>query len=755
MARGKRFGKYLLLQRLGGGGMAEVFKARLHGPEGFEKDLALKLILPQFSTEPEFVKMFIREATLAARLDHANIVRIHEFDRVGKRYYIAMELVEGRDLRKLMARSRELDRRLGLAECLVIAIEVAKGLAFAHGELRPGAEPIVHRDISPHNILVSRAGEVKISDFGIAKLASAAGVTQTGMIKGKVAYMSPEQARADAVDGRSDLFSLGCVLWEMLTGQRLFGGANDLVVLERLKSMAIPKASAYNPDVPPALDALLDRMLARELEVRLASASALLRDLGKVLHGLPAVDRTGLLVELVREMFGDTPRRTTAVMPGPAADSRPEEGTDEIDLWELEEEEELEEVEDFEVVEGAVEAESAEKAGQVGEADETGEVAEADETGETGEVGQIGQVGDLDEAGETGETGEVGEPEEAEGTDRVEGAEGAEGVEEAGETGRAGEVGETEEAEGTDRVEGAGGVEGVEEAGETGRAGDVGRAGRAGEVGEPEEAEGADRVEGAGGVDEVEEEADHFEGAEEGEEVDGASEIWRAGADGDDVQTSPISLNQAEPAALAAGEPDTRPDIDSPRSPVWRSLLWVGLSGVLLGLLAVVLGAMWLGPQGGPPELEPAAPTAGPGETPAAAPDGGAVASRDAARPAAVDRADGGAPGPEPDAGSARAGDRGGEASAADSGSPPSGEKKPSRPIRPPRRYGRLDLNAIPWAEVFWSGRSLGETPLEGIRLPAGKQKLVLKNSSLGKTRTIEVRIAAGKVATHVEDMRK
>ncbi len=317
------FGKYTLIDRLGGGGMAEVFKARLAGPAGFEKHLALKLILPHFSDDPEFVRMFIHEATLAARLDHANIVRIVEFDQIDGRYYIAMELVDGKDLRSCLIRSREVDRPVRVAEAVQIGLEIGRALAFAHGELIADAPVVIHRDISPHNVILSRAGEVKITDFGIAKLASAASLTRTGTIKGKLAYMSPEQARGEALDGRSDLFSAGCVLWEMLTGQRLFAGPNELATLDNLRAAPILPPSNHNPRVPAELDAVVLAALERDPQRRIASASEFLRRLEQVLTGLPDVDRSTGLAKLFQALFGDQPvRRSTAVLdPGdPAAE---------------------------------------------------------------------------------------------------------------------------------------------------------------------------------------------------------------------------------------------------------------------------------------------------------------------------------------------------------------------------------------------------------------------------------------------------
>jgi serine/threonine-protein kinase len=303
------FGKYALVGRLGGGGMAEVFHARLAGPSGFSKDVALKLILPHFSDEPEFVKMFIQEATLAARLDHANIVRIYEFDKIEGRYAIAMELVDGKDLRQLFARAKELDRRISVPEALAIVYQVCQGLAFAHGELSEGAAPVIHRDISPHNIILSRAGEVKITDFGIAKLASASGFTRTGVIKGKVSYMSPEQARGEPVDARSDLFSLACVLWESLAGQRLFTGESDLAVLEKVKQAQVPPPSSFRREIPPEVDRLLLTALQREPKDRFQSATVFGAEIDRILAGFQDLNRVTLLVKLYRDVFAGVERQ--------------------------------------------------------------------------------------------------------------------------------------------------------------------------------------------------------------------------------------------------------------------------------------------------------------------------------------------------------------------------------------------------------------------------------------------------------------
>ncbi len=310
----QHLGKYTLLERLGGGGMAEVFRARLRGPEGFEKQLALKLILSHYSEEPEFVRMFIQEATLAAHLDHANIVRIYEFDQIDGRYYIAMELISGKDLRKVMVQSNRIKRPVRIPEILVVAQEACRGLAFAHGEIASNSPKIVHRDISPHNIIISQAGEVKITDFGIAKLASSATVTKTGLVKGKAAYMAPEQARGGLVDHRCDIFSLGCVIWELLTNRRLFSGDNEYAIVESLMRDTIEPPIHYNPQVPDEVSDLVLSMLQRDPEKRSDSAFELAKKFDRLLYLYPGVDRYTLLVELYQQLFSNSPEHT-AILP--------------------------------------------------------------------------------------------------------------------------------------------------------------------------------------------------------------------------------------------------------------------------------------------------------------------------------------------------------------------------------------------------------------------------------------------------------
>ena len=221
-------GKYRLDARLGGGGMAEVFVGAAVGAEGFSRKVAIKRVLPGFSDNPAFAKMFVDEAQISARLVHPNIVSVLDFDRdADNRLFLVMELVEGQDLDALMATGL-----LPFPVVIFVIGEVLRGLGHAH-DLPVGADlrGIVHRDVSPHNVLLSWEGAVKVSDFGIAKARAASEATASVFIKGKPAYMSPEQANGQALDGRSDLFAVGVMLWEMLVGRRLFVGEDTRATL--------------------------------------------------------------------------------------------------------------------------------------------------------------------------------------------------------------------------------------------------------------------------------------------------------------------------------------------------------------------------------------------------------------------------------------------------------------------------------------------------------------------------------------------
>ncbi len=285
---GEHFGQYTLLERIAVGGMAELYKARMSGVEGFQKTVAIKRILPHLTDNAEFVEMFIDEGKLAAQLNHPNIAHIYDLGKIGRDYYIAMEFVEGRDLRSVLnlARRKAMPVPMGLA--LLIAARLASALDYAHRKRDfEGREMgLVHRDVSPQNILLTHEGDIKLVDFGIAKAVSKASQTQIGALKGKLQYMSPEQAWGRAVDPRSDIFSLGAVLFELLTGERLFVGVNEMSVLEAVREGKIRAPRDVNPAVPREVDALVLNALALEPTERYATAGELQQRLEEVLYAL-------------------------------------------------------------------------------------------------------------------------------------------------------------------------------------------------------------------------------------------------------------------------------------------------------------------------------------------------------------------------------------------------------------------------------------------------------------------------------------
>jgi TonB family protein len=271
---GERFGQYRLLERIAVGGMAEVWKARMRGVEGFQKTVAIKKILPHMTDNAEFVGMFIDEAKLAAQLSHPNIVHIYDLGKIGRDYYIAMEYVEGKDLRSLLNSGRHKGLPLPLGLSLMIAARVASALDYAHRkrDFEDREMELVHRDVSPQNVLLTYEGDVKLCDFGIAKAVSKASHTQMGALKGKLQYMSPEQAWGRPVDARSDLFSLGSVLFEMVTGDRLFSGDSEMSVLEAVRQGRVRSPRQVSPSVPVEVDDIVVRALAVDPQSRFQTA---------------------------------------------------------------------------------------------------------------------------------------------------------------------------------------------------------------------------------------------------------------------------------------------------------------------------------------------------------------------------------------------------------------------------------------------------------------------------------------------------
>src|SRR5438045_5663798 len=267
MRKPTRFGKYLLLERIAVGGMSEVVVAKGFGVEGFERLLAIKKILPTMGEDAEFIHMFVDEARLAVQLAHANIVQVLELGKHDESLYIAMEYISGRDLRQLMERFRKRQQPMPLPQACLIVAEVCEALDYAHRkrDAQGRALGIVHRDVSPQNVLVSFEGEVKLIDFGIAKAESRLQKkTQAGILKGKFSYMSPEQVKGSALDGRSERFACRLMLWELVCGEKLFVGDSDYAVLEKVRLGAIPPPRSRNPECPHALAKAILRALAAD-----------------------------------------------------------------------------------------------------------------------------------------------------------------------------------------------------------------------------------------------------------------------------------------------------------------------------------------------------------------------------------------------------------------------------------------------------------------------------------------------------------
>jgi hypothetical protein len=298
-------GKYQLLNRLGQGGMAEVWKARLNGPGGFQRTVVIKRILPHLAADPNFVNMFMSEARLSARLSHGNIVQVFEFGEENGEHFLAMEFVHGRDLASLIREHRPLGP-LPPGLCAYVAREVCRALAYAHSLTDDDGRPLrlIHRDISPSNVMIGFDGAVKLLDFGIAKALSESGDgTQTGTLKGKFGYMAPEQLEGQAFDHRADLFAVGVVLHELLAGKRLFKGGTDFQTIANVKSMKVEPPSTVNPAISGPLDAVCLKALERPRDGRFQTGQEFAAALDEIVH----TDRWGpeATSTLMNELFPD------------------------------------------------------------------------------------------------------------------------------------------------------------------------------------------------------------------------------------------------------------------------------------------------------------------------------------------------------------------------------------------------------------------------------------------------------------------
>ncbi len=281
------FGSYTLLEQIGVGGMAEVFLARHTGVEGFEKEVVIKRIRPHLSATDAFVTMFLGEAKLAAQLAHPNIVQIHDLGLIDASYFIAMEYVAGRDMSSIVPRAKSKDIPFPVEYALKIASNVCEALFYAHTKTDAHGHPlhIVHRDVSPENIRVAWNGNVKILDFGIAKAATQMHETKAGEVKGKLMYMSPEQTMGKPVDARSDVFSLGVVLYEALTGLKLFSGENDLAIMNNIIDGKIYPPSYFRDDIQPEVEAIIMKALEKDRKKRYQTAFDMQYDIDTFLAG--------------------------------------------------------------------------------------------------------------------------------------------------------------------------------------------------------------------------------------------------------------------------------------------------------------------------------------------------------------------------------------------------------------------------------------------------------------------------------------
>ncbi len=313
---GTTVGRYVIKRKLAEGGMAEIFLASAVGPEGFAKDVVIKVVKSFLAADSQFVQMFIAEARISSRLNHANVVQIFDFGKHGDSFYLAMEYVRGASLWDLRKRCREQGTPFPPALAAEIIAQTARGLQYAHALSDNGQRiGVVHRDVTPHNVLLSFDGAVKLTDFGIAKATTTH--TAPGMLKGKFAYMAPEQSRGEKVDARTDIFALGIVMWELLTGGRLFDGDSDLAVLRAVQESLIPPPSRMNPEVPTELSDIVMKALARPPEERFQTAFEFDKALATwVLRNAQSVEDTSVSAFL-QQMFREEFERPGDALPSP------------------------------------------------------------------------------------------------------------------------------------------------------------------------------------------------------------------------------------------------------------------------------------------------------------------------------------------------------------------------------------------------------------------------------------------------------
>ncbi|MBV71342.1 MAG: hypothetical protein CMH52_08325 [Myxococcales bacterium] len=303
----ERFGPYELIDRIAVGGMAEIFRAKRTGVRGFEKIYAVKRLHPRYSQDDDFIEMLVDEARITVQLTHPNIGQTIDLGQIDGHYYILMEFIDGRDLYRVLRRLREADQIMPIEAAAFLAMEACQALQYAHDKKDADGRPlkIVHRDISPQNVLVSFEGEVKLIDFGIAKAELRAYETEAGIIKGKFYYMSPEQARGEILDHRTDIFSLGIVLYEMVTGSLLYKDDDEITLLSQVRRADIDPPSLIRPDIPSRFEQIIMRALAKDRSERYAHAGQMRRELERFLRSYDASFDRVKLGRIMRDLWRD------------------------------------------------------------------------------------------------------------------------------------------------------------------------------------------------------------------------------------------------------------------------------------------------------------------------------------------------------------------------------------------------------------------------------------------------------------------
>lgn len=299
--------RYRVIEKLESGGMAEVFRAESEGLQGFRKQVAIKRVLPHLSEKKKFIAMFLDEARISAQLTHSNCVQVFDIGVGDNAYFIVMEYVDGANLKSIAESLKKQGKDFPVAAAAFIAHEICKGLSYAHELTDQNGVPmgIVHRDMSPPNVLVTKYGEVKIVDFGLAKASSQLEKSEPGIIKGKFSYLSPEAAMGQDVDPRTDIFAVGIILWELLAGQRLFLGDTDFQTVKKVQQSHVPPISQINRKVPPELERIVNKALAKDMGARYLTAKELGQDLVRFLYSYGQAVGTFDIATIVQSTMRD------------------------------------------------------------------------------------------------------------------------------------------------------------------------------------------------------------------------------------------------------------------------------------------------------------------------------------------------------------------------------------------------------------------------------------------------------------------